>query len=175
MNELTEKEVLEPQGKNTLKKEISHAFGKDVYLLGCDKDGIKYWLGSPRFDCGWYWGFGYVDTYTKNDHPNLSKDINSHQHIKSSFLFQQKDEYIHNLYDAKLLINTTFTEGEGWELGELFKHFYTLKDAAEIFHNGAGIAGRKVDNTDKKMEDHINQTVLPTIFKRIIEILSPAI
>ena len=30
--------------KNTLKKQTSHAFGKDVYLLGNNADGVAYWL-----------------------------------------------------------------------------------------------------------------------------------
>jgi hypothetical protein len=72
--------------KTQIKKEQNFAFGKDVFLLGQDKEGIKYWLEAPKFDCGWYWGFGYVETYTNNDNPGKAKDINSHQHIDSSFI-----------------------------------------------------------------------------------------
>ena len=30
----------------------SHAFGKDVFLLGADKDDRYYWLEAPKWDCG---------------------------------------------------------------------------------------------------------------------------
>ena len=41
-----------------MKKEKRHVFGKDIYLLGADEDGIKYWLEEASFDCNWYFGFG---------------------------------------------------------------------------------------------------------------------
>ena len=58
----------------------SHAFGKDIYLLGQDEQGINYWLEAPKWDCIWYWGFGYIESFTNNKYPHLSKDISSHQH-----------------------------------------------------------------------------------------------
>ena len=61
--------------KELIKKEKDHAFGKDVYLLGKDAEGVKYWLESPSWDCGWYWGFGYVETYQRNWRPSLARDI----------------------------------------------------------------------------------------------------
>jgi hypothetical protein len=48
-----------------LSKRKSHAFGKDIYLIGKDKSGTNYWLESPSWDCDWYWGFGYIETYVK--------------------------------------------------------------------------------------------------------------
>ena len=55
--------------KKKMKKEKRFAFGKNIYLLGSDKDGVKYWLEEASWDCGWYWGFGYVETYTNNSNP----------------------------------------------------------------------------------------------------------
>jgi len=37
--------------KNLISKQKSRAFGKDIYLIGEDKDGIKYWLEQPKWDC----------------------------------------------------------------------------------------------------------------------------
>ena len=34
-----------------MRKQIYKAFGKKVYLLGMDKDAIKYWLEEPKWDC----------------------------------------------------------------------------------------------------------------------------
>jgi hypothetical protein len=64
-----------------MNKKQSHAFGKDIYLLGKTTDGELIWLEAPSWDCGWYWGFGYVETYTNNRRPDLAKDISSHSHF----------------------------------------------------------------------------------------------
>lgn len=63
-----------------MKKQKSKAFRKEIYLLGCDSSGQNYWLEAPSWDCNWYWGFGYIETYTNNSNPSISKDIESHQH-----------------------------------------------------------------------------------------------
>lgn len=44
---------------------ISHYFG----TVKKDKDRIA--LYAPTFDCGWYWGFGYLGN--KNCHYHLSQ------------------------------------------------------------------------------------------------------
>lgn len=171
-----------------LKKEKSHRFRKDVYLLGCDKDGTKYWLEAPEWDCGWYWGFGYVETYTNNNYPDRSRDINSHQHIKNSFMGESeyynsekqcfvKGEYIHNIFDSPKLFSTTFTESEGWKLSELFKQFYLLKEMAEFCHEelpGCNVTTSPVNHGDlKDWNEKINKIMIPAITAKIIEILSP--
>lgn len=40
-----------------MKKEKRKAFGKNIYLLGEDTEGTKYWLEEASWDCNWYWGF----------------------------------------------------------------------------------------------------------------------
>ena len=50
-----------------MKKQTTTAFKKKIYLLGADAEGTKYWLEAPSWDCDWYWGFGYVETYTNNN------------------------------------------------------------------------------------------------------------
>ena len=162
-----------------MKKQKNRAFNKDIYLLGEDVDGIKYWLEAPSWDCNWYWGFGYVETYTNNKHPEMSKDIESHQHIDSSFLGEgnAKDGgYCHNIYDSKLLHKKTFTESEGWELSELFKCFYLLQKYADFKKHGH--VNISPSNTTKNMKDlkewnSINQKDIPIITTRILEILAP--
>jgi hypothetical protein len=64
-----------------MNKRKSHAFNKDIYLLGKNRYGELVWLESPTWDCGWYWGFGYVETYTNNKRPDLARDISSHSHF----------------------------------------------------------------------------------------------
>lgn len=173
--------------KNTLAKRKSYAFKKHVYLLGEDKNGIKYWLESPTWDCGWYWGFGYVETYTNNNNPEKSKDISSHEHIDGSFIGKHEyydvdikgfklGEYIHNIYDSPRLTRTTFDEKTGSILSELFQEFYTLKKTAELFHSaGAQVTTSPIADLLKKedYEKHINEVLIPAITNNIIELLTP--
>jgi hypothetical protein len=152
-------------GYESLQKRQSHAFGKDVYLLGADKDGVKYWLESPSWDCGWYWGFGYIKTYTNNDNPASSKDITSHQHA---------DNFLEWAIDwngkERILVDTTFSKEEAWELSELFERFYILKKTAELFGRGnAHITETQRVPSIKRPElaEGINKVLIPQITKAI--------
>lgn len=173
--------------KTIISKNKSHAFGKDIFLLGTDIDGTNYWIEAPKWDCGWYWGFGYVETYTNNRNPEKSKDINSHQHIDSSFLGKQdvyniekqayvSGKYVHNLYDSPNFAATTFTKDEGWTLSELFNSFYTLQRSAEFHgrgssHTATNPCAEKLMN--KEWAKHINEVMIPEVTGKIIEILTP--
>lgn len=177
------------EAKNTLTKKVDTAFGKKIFLLGQDSEGINYWLEAPKWDCGWYWGFGYIETYTNNKYPSRAKDINSHQHF-SGFVGQQetydyekkcfvKSEYIHNVYENKKFAKTTFSENEGWQLSELFKQFYLLREMAE-YCNKKPVAGCNittvltVDQGDlTEWGEKINKVMIPKITNEIIRILSP--
>lgn len=146
----------------------SRAFNKDVYLLGEDKDGTWYWLEEAKWDCDWYWGFGYIETYTRNKEPSRAKDIESHQHADDFYpKWWQGDEPI--------LTAITFTEKEGWELAELLKQFYILKESAEYFGRGkAYMADTKIEPYKKpELVEEINKVRMPIIFNRIYEILTP--
>ncbi len=96
-----------------MRKYVMHKFGKDCYLLGTDSDGIKYFLESGSFDCEWYWGFGYVETYTNNRIPHLSRDIASHQHFDGLFFNNPRK----NGYDAfkEFFAETPLTNDEIWK------------------------------------------------------------
>ena len=74
-----------------IEKKKTEAFGKKTFLLGEDEEGVKYWLTAAKWDCGWYWGFGYIETYTNNKNPNNARDISSHSHWNSSIV--GKKEY----------------------------------------------------------------------------------
>ena len=47
-----------------IKKETKKVFNKNNYLLG-KRNGVKIWLVEASWDCGWYWGFGYIEEYNK--------------------------------------------------------------------------------------------------------------
>lgn len=160
---------------NTIKKQKNHAFGKDIYLLGVDKWGQKNWLEAPSWDCNWYWGFGYVETYTNNKNPHLAKDISSHSHF-DGLIFVKDDtgKFIYHLNENSQFESTVLTEKESWELSELMQRFYNLRKSAEIFKNGVGVTSSKCDNKRPEIVKIINEEELPKIFNRIIEILTPS-
>lgn len=154
-----------------MKKRTSEAFGKKVFLLGTDKDGQGYWLGSPTWDCNWYWGFGYIETYTRNFMPHLAKDIKSHEHA-TNFMAEW---FIGCNGSKPKLTDKTFTEAEGWELSELFKQFYHLREQSEFWGRGKmHVADTKIQNwTNKELANKINTEMIPIITARILEILTP--
>ena len=160
----------------TIAKKTDVGFGKKVYLLGIDKDGQKVWLEEPKWDCDWYWGFGYIERYRGNRWPSNALDISSHSHWDSIIVGMEASagKYIHHLNDNPEFAKTTLTDSESWELADLMKTFYTLQDMAKIYNlGGSHVAQTAISLKSKKDEDHINQVLLPKVFKRIDEILSP--
>ena len=168
-----------------LAKRKSHAFGKDVYLVGKMKSGELVWLEAPSWDCNWYWGFGYMETYTNNQHPHLSRDIASHSHW-SRFLGKvetynhQKQcftlgEYRHHINESDLMAETVLTEAESWLISDLMKSFYTLQEAAAALGRGDSHYTTDPVKTvqDKDMAEKINKEILPLLFARVLKILTP--
>lgn len=152
-----------------LEKEEDFAFSKRVYLLGQDEEGISYWLEAPSWDCGWYWGFGYIESYQGNFKPSKAKDIDSHSHAKGFYR-----EWWDTDKEKSRLKLTTFSEAEGWKLSELFQRFEILKDTAGLFGRG----GAHISGTDDYIKrevwaKEINEMILPKVFEDIINILSP--
>lgn len=154
-----------------MKKKTSYAFGKEIYLLGKDKEGTLYWLEEPSWDCGWYWGFGYVETYTNNKNPHLAKDINSHQHFDGLFMRGPKCEK--DMF-KEFFVETPLNDNEIWELCDYMKTFYTLKEVAELFKHGYSWCTEKakIDNLQNKEQyDLVNKSWLPEVFERVKKLL----
>lgn len=156
-----------------LSKRTTRAFGKEIYLLGKDDEGINYWLEEPSWDCDWYWGFGYVKTYTNNNSPEHSRDIDSHQHFDGLFLKRPNElpQSWHDFFEG----GDPLSSKEIWALMELMKTAYTLKEVAGIYHRGGSHISKNpckpvLQNAARAQE--INQTLLPTIFEAIKGILT---
>ena len=155
-----------------MKKKIINKFGKH-YLLGINKDGDYVYLEEPSWDCGWYWGFGYLHTYTNNKQPERSRDLSSHFHFDSTFLNKNKASC--DVF-KEYFKETVLTETEVWELVDYMKTFYTLKSAAELFKNGYSHQTERAKLESLKSEeqrDLINQSWLPEVFARIRALLTP--
>lgn len=169
-----------------MKKLQDYAFRKDVYLLGKDRQGTKYWLEAPSWDCGWYWGFGYVETYQQNWLPSKARDINSHEHANGEFkpvILDDEKRRSYNSYDSdtniftgQYLVEKSFNDKEGWLLRELMATFYQLKEQAQL----AGRGGMHQTTNpladllkDEKEAKRINEILIPAVTSKILEILTP--
>lgn len=188
--ELIAEILYESKTKYRLEKRTSRAFEKNIFLLGKDVEGKLMWLEEPKWDCGWYWGFGYVETYTNNSNPEKARDIASHSHVSGltgkfeywdseKQCFRLSSEYIHNIYDSPELVETTFTENEGWKLSELFREFYLLKEMAEYTHRNpasCNLTTSPVTQDPEKMAQwhkEINEVMIPLITAEILRMLTP--
>lgn len=154
-----------------MKKEKRFVFGKDVYLLGQDENGKKYWLEAASWDCNWYYGFGYIETYTNNDKPEKSIDINSHEHYNTKIL---KNGLLPDNF-RKIFINTPLNDEEIWQLNELMTTFYTIKRYMELLYRGtSNITNNPSKNIIKNEKEwsRLKNEVLPDLFKKIYDILT---
>ena len=142
-----------------MKKEIKILFGKKNYLLGERKeDGKKVWLEEASFDCGWYWGLGYIEIYNKR-----YSDIDEHTHFDSLFLNK-------NIYDSfvEYFSDCTLEKSEIWKLLENMQTLYTLRKYSDMLHcRGSHIT----DNSNKDFIQNdaeykrINDVVIPKILQ----------
>jgi hypothetical protein len=120
--------------------------GKAKADAGTSADGENIWLEKHKWDCGWYWGFGYVG----------NKDC--HFHFESMLYI--KDGKGSCKYGASDLFETTnITDKEWWVIRDLFVQAYALKKAAEVYRYG----GHQINQTgvtdiikNKERADQIN-------------------
>ena len=153
-----------------MKKEIKTFFGKKNYLLGIGEDNKKIWLVEPSWDCDWYWGFGYLETYTRRFGQT---DIDMHTHFDC--LGKEKNQ---NYYDAfkEYFKETTLADNEIWKLCDYMKTFYTLRKTAELFrHGNSWYTGQATIEELKRtdIENEINKKMLPKLFEEIDKLLTP--
>lgn len=148
------------------KKTVLRIFGTLNYYLGADKDGINYFLQEATWDCNWYWGGGYVETYTNNNYPLLSKDIDSHEHFDAKFPTWDK---FFNFFTT-----SPFTKEEKWTIYELMKSFYTARHYSDMLYRGGSYvtknpARKTIVNAEEY--DRINKEVIPAIMAELYKIL----
>lgn len=131
-------------------------------LLGKDSEGTSYYLADASWDCGWYWGYGYIQTR------------DSHQHADGKF-YNEGNEYADtNIFTGGFLVEKTFSEKDGWKLRELMATFYQLKKQAELVgRGGMNVTKNPLSEylKDKAEADRINKVVLPKVFEEINKIL----
>ena len=155
-----------------MNKKVITWHGKKYYLLGVDKYGNKRWLEEAHWDCDWYWGFGYVETFTNNPRPELSVDISEHTHFDSLFLSKctALDSW------KSLFKDSVLSENEIWQLLELMQTFYTAKSwATTVYLGGSHYTTNCLSDVikDDKEYNRINKVVIPAIINKVYDLLSP--
>ena len=154
-----------------MNKRKEHAFGRDIYLIGKDKNGRNHWIVQGSWDCEWYWGFGYVQTYTNNNNPAQARDIETHSHFDSMFFNGNKNGF-DNFKD--FFVETPFTDSEIWEICELMKSFYIARNYADMVHVGGA---HYTENPAKYVVangehyNEINKVMIPTIMDELYKIM----
>ena len=140
-------------------------------LLGYNNNEPIY-LSPPSWDCGWYWGFGYLGN--KNCHYHVDGLTKIETYNSEAKVFTTKSV---NLYDGFVehFGNTLrVRKSDLWTLVELFSTFYKLKDTAEVLGRGSSnytTNPAKDLIINKEEVKRINEIVLPQIFEEIYKIL----
>ena len=152
-------------------KKTIEKFGKH-FLLGFG-NGTTVYIQRPSWDCGWYWGFGYLHTYTNRNCPERSKDLSTHTHFDTAF--PTYDTFLLNQQKSRL-DKSVLSESEMWQLYELFRSAYKAREYSDMLHtHGAHITTNPcadVIGNDAEYK-RINNVVLPTIFMQIELLLAP--
>jgi len=129
------------------------------FLMGKVNNECIY-LSAPNWDCGWYWGFGYLGNKDCHYHLNgLNNKINLYDAIREHF--------------GKSL--TIKEDKDIWTFCELVLTAYSLKETAEVLgRGGSHMTKNPCQNIIKNEveEKRINEIVLPAIFNAIEDIIS---
>lgn len=138
-------------------------------------DNKNIYLSPPSWDCGWYWGFGYLGNKDCHYHVDGLKKIETYNYEAKVWVY----EFV-NLYDGfKKHFGDTFivkNDSDIWKLAELFETFYSLKNIAEVYNRGGSHLSSNpcadlIKNSDEVKR--INVVLLPAIFEEIYNILNP--
>jgi hypothetical protein len=133
--------------------------GDGKILLG-KHDGQNIYLRAPSWDCGWYWGFGYLGNKSCHYHlDSLMKTTDLYRGMKDHF-------------GDSLIIQDS---NELWKFCELMKTAYALKETAEVLAKGGShyTYNPCADIIKNEAESkRINEIVLPAIFDAVWEIFT---
>ena len=127
-------------------------------ILLFKKDNNRYYLRKPTFDCGWYWGLGYLAT-----------GRGSHLHFDT--YFKETPFYDYSFDD------TPFTQEEKYIITDYMRQLYTLRKMANLLHcNNTGITSNadelrffKEENTAEYKR--ICNVLIPTIWNALVDVL----
>lgn len=166
---------------------------KKKWLLGYTKKN-RYGTMEPVYledfswDCGWYWGGGYIENRNFHTHFNgcFLNTPDSRGHSLGNFFDPWTKLPAHlTALDVSIIKNgasiwesldfflddAQYTERQWWRIKDLFKQFYALRAAAETFQYGGHCTsdGRNDAEINKdmaaKINDHIRTVIIPEVHK----------
>ena len=123
--------------------------GKLKSDVGTYADSQNIYLDKHSWDCGWYWGFGYIG------------NKNCHFHFESLL----KDSKL----ASELFKSTNISDNEWWVIRDLFKQAYVLKEAAAVYRYG-GHQTSRIGVTDM-LRDDVLVVRLNADLKKILDVL----
>ena len=126
----------------------------------------------PTWDCGWYWGFGYLERWNAR-----RRDIDFHTHIDSQFS-KNKDGRDCNWYEG---MKDMFDQGDvfendhhRWQFLEIVKTIYNLKMTAEVLgRGGSHYASNPLSDEIKHHNEvrRINNYIIPKLIDEMYKVL----
>lgn len=154
----------------------------EKFMLGL-RDGQKIFLSSPSWDCGWYWGFGYLGNKDCHYFVECLERVENYVWYKDESDGKHKcamDVSFVNLYDG---FKGHFDEGtfvvsndhDVWLLAELFSTFYKVKETCSMLrYGGAHYTNNPLKSfiVDKEYFDWLNYGLLPMLFEEIYRVLN---
>lgn len=141
----------------------------EKYLIGKVDDESIY-LSAPQWDCGWYWGFGYLGN--KNCHYHLDGLSKKHNANLYDALYK---EFGNSLTIGKIEQDNFGQNSTLYTFCELVLTAYTLKETAEVLgRGGSHMTTNPLAELIKNEKEvtRINDVVLPAIFDQINILLS---
>ena len=121
------------------KKMIKLIDGKDKVFFGKRKsDGAMISMDKPVFDCGWYWGFGYLGNSREHYHLSGYQSVDHFLTLADGSYKSFTEKRNINMYDA-LITDYDLSEAikkDLWQFCELVTTIYTLKAIAETHSRG---------------------------------------
>ena len=134
------------------------------WLLGKTERGERVCLEGFSWDCGWYWGGGYIHIYNRG-----AKEWRTHTHF---------DTYFGEGHDLFTGINArikhhVLTTDQRWRLCDLMVQFYAFRRASECYHYGGGYTSkdRTEDEIQPAMSAVLNTHIETVIIREIRSLL----
>lgn len=139
------------------------------FLLGHPTDGGRgYLFRRPSFDCGWYWGFGYLGN--RDVHFHLDNMTSIHPELANKNMFDQ----LKMLFGDNLTITN---DGDLWKFCEHASAIYKMRVAAELFHRGGSsyTSNERSDSIKElghDMYETLNSVLIPEQIESLYRVLA---
>lgn len=140
-------------------------------LLGYNDEEPIY-LSPPKWDCGWYWGWGYLGNKNCHYHVEGLKKISKYNRDKQVFEYEFVN--LKDGFDKHFKETFIIRPSHRWQFSELFETFYTLKEVAEVYNRGGShLTTNPCRDIIKNQEEvkRINEVILPAIFEKTYDII----